>query len=333
MLTPQNDVVTQAVALMQRMFKDVGIEMTSSVVTPSTLVVAALTGESKAVAVEGGIAPETLRRAGQTLVTNAGVNFGRGGYTEMDALLAASRDTKSEDERATTISEIQQLAAEWVHRRGDRAHGVSRTWLVDPDSRNRRDSDAHGCPGQVLPNVVVSVVAYSMTLVAVAIATEGGLSFLGLGIPAPESSWGSMTGEGCGALQTSPHIVLVPAASPSALAVPTVSSARAARASRSRLAPCSGFCQRASASIRLPNIESLPPTISWPATTPTRYSRPRLWRVAQQRRRAHKWPPVPRNRGPRQHQQPGDGSDIRLPEFREDEYRTPPQVMARTRGA
>ncbi|PWB98023.1 ABC transporter substrate-binding protein [Salinibacterium hongtaonis] len=113
-LTPQNDAVTQAVALMQQMFKDVGIEMTSSVVTPSTLVVAALTGESKAVVVEGGIAPETLRRAGQTLVTNAGVNFGRGGYTEMDALLAASRDTKSEDERATTISEIQQLAAEWV---------------------------------------------------------------------------------------------------------------------------------------------------------------------------------------------------------------------------
>ncbi|PWB98021.1 ABC transporter permease [Homoserinimonas hongtaonis] len=65
---------------------------------------------------------------------------------------------------------------------------------------------------EVLPNVVVSVVAYSMTLVAVAIATEGGLSFLGLGIPAPESSWGSMMGEGRGALQTSPHIVLVPAA-------------------------------------------------------------------------------------------------------------------------
>jgi peptide/nickel transport system permease protein len=65
---------------------------------------------------------------------------------------------------------------------------------------------------EVLPNVVASVVAYSTTLVAVAIATEGGLSFLGLGIPAPEASWGSMMGEGRGALQASPHIVLVPAA-------------------------------------------------------------------------------------------------------------------------
>lgn len=65
---------------------------------------------------------------------------------------------------------------------------------------------------EVLPNVVAPVVAFATTLVAVAIVTEGGLSFLGLGVPPPESSWGAMMGDGRGSLQSSPHIVLLPAA-------------------------------------------------------------------------------------------------------------------------
>jgi peptide/nickel transport system permease protein len=65
---------------------------------------------------------------------------------------------------------------------------------------------------EILPNVVVPILAYATVLVAVAIVAEGSLSFLGLGVPPPESSWGSMMGTGRSELATDPHIVLLPAA-------------------------------------------------------------------------------------------------------------------------
>lgn len=65
---------------------------------------------------------------------------------------------------------------------------------------------------EILPNVLGPVLAYSATLVGVAIIAEGGLSFLGLGVPPPTSSWGSMLGTGRDSLSHSPHIVLLPAA-------------------------------------------------------------------------------------------------------------------------
>ena len=64
---------------------------------------------------------------------------------------------------------------------------------------------------EILPNVVVPILAYATVLVAVAIVAEGSLSFLGLGVPPPESSWGSMMGTGRSELATDPHIVLLPA--------------------------------------------------------------------------------------------------------------------------
>lgn len=65
---------------------------------------------------------------------------------------------------------------------------------------------------EILPNVVVPILAYATVLVAVAIVAEGSLSFLGLGVPPPASSWGSMMGSGRSELATHPHIVLLPAA-------------------------------------------------------------------------------------------------------------------------
>lgn len=43
---------------------------------------------------------------------------------------------------------------------------------------------------EILPNVVVPILAYGMVLVAVAVVAEGGLSFLGLGVPSPSSRAG-----------------------------------------------------------------------------------------------------------------------------------------------
>lgn len=64
---------------------------------------------------------------------------------------------------------------------------------------------------ELLPNVVIPVLAYALVMVAVVIIAEGGLSFLGLGVPPPTSSWGSMIAGGRPELAFLPHIVLVPA--------------------------------------------------------------------------------------------------------------------------
>ena len=64
----------------------------------------------------------------------------------------------------------------------------------------------------IVPNVVGPVLAYATVLVAVAIVAEGSLSFLGLGVPPPASSWGTMMGDGRSEFADHPHIALLPAA-------------------------------------------------------------------------------------------------------------------------
>lgn len=49
---------------------------------------------------------------------------------------------------------------------------------------------------EILPNVILPVGAFFLVLVAVIIVAEGILSFLGLGVPPPAPTWGSMIAEG-----------------------------------------------------------------------------------------------------------------------------------------
>lgn len=64
---------------------------------------------------------------------------------------------------------------------------------------------------ELLPNVLLPLLSYSMVIVSVLIVAEASLSFLGLGVQAPEPSWGNMIAEGEGdTFEEHPHIVLVP---------------------------------------------------------------------------------------------------------------------------
>jgi len=65
---------------------------------------------------------------------------------------------------------------------------------------------------EVLPNVMPALAAFFPTVVAALIVAEGSLSFLGLGLPPPQPSWGGMINEGKSLIATSPHLVFVPAA-------------------------------------------------------------------------------------------------------------------------
>jgi peptide/nickel transport system permease protein len=64
----------------------------------------------------------------------------------------------------------------------------------------------------ILPNIIQPVIVQAAIGMAGAILAEGTMSFLGLGVPPPTASWGSMLNDGRGHLFDSPHLVLFPAA-------------------------------------------------------------------------------------------------------------------------
>jgi peptide/nickel transport system permease protein len=64
---------------------------------------------------------------------------------------------------------------------------------------------------ELLPNVLLPLLAFFLLGVAVTIVVEGALSFLGLGVPPPISSWGSMIGEGRESLDIAPRLAFIPA--------------------------------------------------------------------------------------------------------------------------
>jgi len=65
---------------------------------------------------------------------------------------------------------------------------------------------------EIAPNVMPTVISYGLVTVSVAIVVEGTLSFLGLGVPPDEPTWGGMIAAGRSHLNSSPHISLIPAA-------------------------------------------------------------------------------------------------------------------------
>jgi peptide/nickel transport system permease protein len=64
---------------------------------------------------------------------------------------------------------------------------------------------------ELLPNVALPLLAFFLLGVAVTIVVEGALSFLGLGVPPPAPSWGSMIGEGRENLDIAPWLAFLPA--------------------------------------------------------------------------------------------------------------------------
>src|SRR5437588_6074130 len=64
--------------------------------------------------------------------------------------------------------------------------------------------------GEILPNVASTIIVFVPLVLANAILTEAGLSFLGAGVRPPNPSWGTMIGEGIGLLPAAVHTMLVP---------------------------------------------------------------------------------------------------------------------------
>jgi len=78
-------------------------------------------------------------------------------------------------------------------------------------ARSLGASDLRLLMRHILPNIVQPIIVQAAIGMGSAILAEATLSFLGLGIPAPAASWGSMLNEARSHLFDAPHMVLFPA--------------------------------------------------------------------------------------------------------------------------
>ena len=71
-------------------------------------------------------------------------------------------------------------------------------------------SDARIMRSHMLPHLVAPIIVYSTLIVAQNVLLEAGLSFLGIGIPAQESSWGNLLSTAPDYYQSQPWLMLWP---------------------------------------------------------------------------------------------------------------------------
>jgi peptide/nickel transport system permease protein len=71
--------------------------------------------------------------------------------------------------------------------------------------------DFHIVTRHILPNIIQPIIVQAAIGMAGAILAEATMSFLGLGVPPPTASWGSMLNDARSHLFDAPHLVLFPA--------------------------------------------------------------------------------------------------------------------------
>jgi peptide/nickel transport system permease protein len=78
-------------------------------------------------------------------------------------------------------------------------------------ARSLGASDLRIVVRHILPNIIQPVIVQAAIGMAGAILAEATMSFLGLGVPPPTASWGTMLNDGRAHLFDAPHLVLFPA--------------------------------------------------------------------------------------------------------------------------
>jgi ABC-type dipeptide/oligopeptide/nickel transport system permease subunit len=77
-------------------------------------------------------------------------------------------------------------------------------------ARSLGASDARILLRSILPNLLPTVIVLAVMSTANTILLEAGLGYLGIGVPPPAPTWGSMISEGQPFFVTFPHLVIVP---------------------------------------------------------------------------------------------------------------------------
>lgn len=63
----------------------------------------------------------------------------------------------------------------------------------------------------IWPNIAGRVIAYALVAVGYAMAAEAALSFLGVGVPSPQPSWGVIIGSNYNFISVAPRLIIMPA--------------------------------------------------------------------------------------------------------------------------
>jgi len=78
-------------------------------------------------------------------------------------------------------------------------------------ARSQGASDPRILLLEILPNIMLPQLAYILSFMSIVIMIEGSLAFLGVGIPPPTPTLGSMIAQGFSDINTDPHITFMPA--------------------------------------------------------------------------------------------------------------------------
>ena len=77
-------------------------------------------------------------------------------------------------------------------------------------ARSQGASDLRILYREILPNILLPQLAYILSFMSIVIMIEGSLAFLGVGIPPPTPTLGSMIAQGFADINTDPHITFLP---------------------------------------------------------------------------------------------------------------------------
>lgn len=71
-------------------------------------------------------------------------------------------------------------------------------------------SQFHILVREILPNMAMLMLGYALTIMSVIIVAEGALSFIGVSVPPPRPTWGTLIADGSSMLESAPHISMFP---------------------------------------------------------------------------------------------------------------------------
>lgn len=114
MYVAADEAQNKVAALLQQMYKDVGVAMEYEVATPTTTITAAMSGKFDAFIQDQGVPPETTNRLFNNYSSASFLNFGGAGTPDLDKLFTQAATSASNEERIAKIGPMKEALAGWV---------------------------------------------------------------------------------------------------------------------------------------------------------------------------------------------------------------------------
>ncbi len=113
-LIPQGQEFNDITAIMQQMYKDVGLDINFTSATPPAMVTRAAAGDYQVQMRETVILPETVESLGANFLPDAGANHSQGSDESLTRILHEARQEPDQAKRDALIADAQRAMAEWM---------------------------------------------------------------------------------------------------------------------------------------------------------------------------------------------------------------------------